>query len=262
MLWTIHNRTPHRQKDAHIFFSARREMCSLADAIHVHTQDAKDYMQCTYDIDPGLLNIIPHPSYLGTYEATEKTVSRPLPIAEQRRFLFFGMMRSDKGLDDIYTAQRRLNRHNWRFHLDLIGKAFRSQRRRLRFMNAESNVSVLSDRVPDEDVPAIFGRAQIFLAPYKNPFTSGTMMLAQTFGLPIIGPDLPAVRDTTPQEAHRFLYDPDDANGLLRKMKAAIAMEDLEINEIRHACFRFSQERSPVRVSREVHDLLERIRLV
>jgi glycosyltransferase involved in cell wall biosynthesis len=175
-----------------------------------------------------------------------------LPSADVRQFLFFGMFRGEKGVHKIQDAAGKLSRRGLPFHLRMYGKAHASQARLVRRLQANPNVDLRADRVPDEEIPEIFGRSQVFLAPYDSMFTSGSVMLALTFGLPVIGPDIRELRETTPPECHELLYNPDSPRGLIRSMLQAIDMDAKTLHRHRKACFAFAQERAPAMVSREI----------
>ena len=61
ILWTVHNRSPHRDMDPETFRAARARVVDLADLVHVHTPDAALHMQRDWGVDPARLRILPHP---------------------------------------------------------------------------------------------------------------------------------------------------------------------------------------------------------
>ena len=69
------------------------------------------------------------------------------------------------------------------------------------------------DHVPDEDVQVFFRAADAVAMPYVDITTSGAVMLAMSFGLPVVAPALGCIIEAVPVGAG-FLYDPDEPNGL------------------------------------------------
>jgi beta-1,4-mannosyltransferase len=126
----------------------------------------------------------------------------------------------------------------------------------LRLLNTNPNIDLRTDRIPDEEIPEIFGASHVFLAPYQSMFTSGSVMLALTFGLPIIGPNIRELRETTPEACHDLLYDPASPRGLIRSMLQFIEMSDTDLRKVRMACFEFAKERGPDICSAEIAKLL------
>lgn len=251
IIWTVHNRVAHASRDAETLHAARRRLADLADLVHVHAAHAAAYVVDEYDVRPERLCIAPHPSYLGAYEPAEATLARA-PAVGPTQFLHFGYFRGNKGSDEVVRAAGALARRgatDWR--LSIVGRAFRSGVRTLRAAEKLPNVTASAEAIPDEDIPALFGGANFYVAPFRDLFTSGSIMLALTYGLPVLGPDTPAMRETTPSECHDLLY-PDDGHPrrLLRAMTAAVEMDKAERDERRAACFRYAQERSPLAMSR------------
>ena len=256
IVWTIHNDAPHKARDLETFQRGRRELSKLADAIHVHAEHAADHMVSTYGADRSKLHVIPHPSYLGAYEPAKTTTSRKLAKADTRQFLFFGMFRGPKGVHAITDVAGKLTKRDVPYHLRMYGKAFSSQARMLRLLNANPNIDLRTDRIPDEEIPEIFGASHVFLAPYQSMFTSGSVMLALTFGLPIIGPNIRELRETTPEACHDLLYDPASPRGLIRSMLQFTTMSDTDLRKVRMACFDFAKDRAPDICSAKLAKLL------
>ncbi|SHH91856.1 glycosyltransferase family 4 protein [Marivita hallyeonensis] len=257
IVWTIHNDAPHKERNQAIFERGRRALVDLADAIHVHADHAADHMVETYGAKRSKIAVIPHPSYLGAYETSKKTLARGLRKSDVREFLFFGMFRGPKGVHAIQDVAAKLTRREVPFHLRMYGKAFSSQARLLRRLDANPNVDLRTDRIPDDEIPDIFGASHVFLAPYQSLFTSGSVMLALTFGLPIIGPNIRELRETTPEACHHLLYDPASPRGLIRSMLQFIEMPDMELRKARKACFDFAKDRNPSKISTEIAELLQ-----
>jgi glycosyltransferase involved in cell wall biosynthesis len=256
IVWTIHNDAPHKARDLETFQRARQELSTLADAIHVHADHAADHMADIYGTPRSKLHVIPHPSYLGAYEPATRTLLRKLTRSDCRQFLFFGMYRGPKGVHAITDVAGKLSKRQVPYHLRMYGKAFSSQARMLRMLDANPNVDLRTDRIPDEDIPGIFGTSHVFLAPYESMFTSGSVMLALTFGLPIIGPNIRELRETTPEACHNLLYDPASPRGLIRSMLEFIEMSDADLRKLRKACFDFAKDRAPDKIGTEIAKLL------
>jgi glycosyltransferase involved in cell wall biosynthesis len=256
ILWTIHNRRAHFERDPETFAWAREQLCDLADLVHVHALHAARHMIEDWNVAPEKIRIVRHPSYLGAYEAAETTLSRPFPTAEQRTFLFFGMMRWSKGVSIMQDAVLRLMRHTDDFHLHIAGKAMPRQRRRLRPLMEAPNVSSQIGTVSDAELVRLFSQSQVFLAPFDDVFTSGTLMLAQTFGLPVIGPDRPEMRAFTPKGCHDLLYSDQRPKPIVEMMRRTIAMSDTELQERREMCFEFSKEISSTNISKAMTDII------
>ena len=249
ILWTIHNREPHNLIDRETFLWGRKQLAPLSDIIHVHALHAARHMIEDWDVAPEKIRIIRHPSYLGAYEDAATTLARQLPQTKNRQFLFFGMMRWAKGLSTLRDAIGRLSNHTNAYSVEMVGSIQPRFLRRLNSLSDNPNVILRPGRASDKELQEVFARSQIFLAPFDNVFTSGSVMLAQTFGLPVIGLDTPEMRELTPKGCHDLLYSEQRPKPIVQMMKRMIAMPDSELQERRQICFDFSQHLSPERMS-------------
>ncbi len=257
LVWTIHNARPHKVISLDGFLEARQSLVKRADAIHVHAPHARDHMISEYGADPSRIHVISHPSYLGSYEPQEITLARPMPDRSPTTFLFFGMFRGEKGAERIRDAAAKLTKRDYDYRLNMYGKAFGSQRRLLRRLGWNRNISLRTDRIPDEEIPEIFSNAHFFLAPYSELFSSGTVSLALSFGLPIIGPALREMKEITPPELHEAtLYDPSLPRGLIRAMIRSLKMETAEYQRLRQACLNHAQTHAPEVISPKLMNIL------
>lgn len=252
IIWTIHNKRAHNERDAASFAWGRGQLCQLADLVHVHALHAARHMIEDWHVAPEKIRIIRHPSYLGAYEAAEITLARPLPSAAQRQFLFFGAMRGNKGIALLPAAVARLRLHTTQFTLVIAGRTMKRELRRMADILTTSQVQLHDGFVPDDQVAGLFGQAQVFVAPFGDFFTSGSVMLAQTFGLPVIGPNREEMRAITAPENHDLLYEGQRPRPLVQMMKRLIDMPDTELAQRRAACFAYAEATAPAVISQSL----------
>ena len=240
IFWTIHNKRAHFERDAESFAWGRGQLCALADLVHVHALHAARHMIEDWGVAPEKIRIIRHPSYLGAYEPAETTLQRPLPVSATRRFVFFGTMRGNKGIALLPETILRLAKHRPDFELLIAGKTLRRPMRQMRPMFELPQVSLQDGFIPDAQIPGVFADSHVFLAPFGDFFTSGSVMLAQTFGLPVIGPNREEMRAITPPANHDLLYDGQRPKPLVQMMKRLIEMPHDELQDRRNHCQQFA----------------------
>ncbi|WP_170467102.1 glycosyltransferase family 4 protein [Ruegeria arenilitoris] len=257
IIWTIHNRHAHAKgAQSDNFGDYRLQLAELADLIHVHTPNAEQHMIEEYGVDPDKIRLIPHPSYLGVYEPSDRTLNRRMAPRDVTRFLTFGAMRGNREIDRVEHATKKLTTRGYAFHFSVVGRVFSGGRRIARRMQANPNVSVVPERIMDSDIPQVFSTAHVYVLPSTTTFTSGTAMLAQAFGLPIIAPDIESHRQTTPEACHDLLYSTENPRALIRMMQHVMKLPDEELAKKRKACFDFAIEREPAHLSKELKSAL------
>jgi glycosyltransferase involved in cell wall biosynthesis len=95
-------------------------------------------------------------------------------------------------------------------------------------------------------MPIFLRAADFVVLPYLQSLNSGVLMLALTFGLPVVAPEAGGIGETVnPAIARTFA--PDDDDGLLQAM---IAADELRTPGAHAAALAVAAERDPATVSR------------
>jgi glycosyltransferase involved in cell wall biosynthesis len=68
--------------------------------------------------------------------------------------------------------------------------------------------------IPDPELPALFGSADILAYPYREIEASGSFLLGLTFGIPIVASRIGLFREILQDDVHGKLVEPEDAEGL------------------------------------------------
>jgi glycosyltransferase involved in cell wall biosynthesis len=189
ILWTMHNEFPHEEVDADLHRGANARLCELSDLIHVHFPQAAEHLALEYRADPDAIHVMPHPHYGDYYgEPIPKRRARAeIGIDEDVRVvLIFGYLRRYKGIES--AVESLLGARNDRLRLLIAGKpeddalvnVLRSAR------EEDRRLILRLSRIPDSEVAPLFAAADAFLLPSRRSFTSGSLMLALTYGLPVI----------------------------------------------------------------------------
>jgi glycosyltransferase involved in cell wall biosynthesis len=99
----------------------------------------------------------------------------------------------------------------------------------LRLANdAGSRVIAMLERVPEGDVARYLQATNIAVFPFREVSNSGSVMLAQSFGLPVVISDLPSLSDIPNETAIRF------APSLESLVKALVQAENLSETQYRN----------------------------
>jgi glycosyltransferase involved in cell wall biosynthesis len=141
-------------------------------------------------------------------------------------FLFLGLLRPYKGLEELLPAFRSLPDPN--AALLIAGRPRPSDYAAHLAEQAAYDPRVLLHPhfVPVDEVQVWMNAADAVVLPYRQITTSGAAMLAWSFGKPVIAPALPAFLE--PMAAAPFLgllYDPAAPNGLADVLRQAVAID-------------------------------------
>lgn len=214
LVWTVHNVLPHDAQHHEAEVLLGRALAGHADVVHVLTERTVDAAAPYYRLDPARTVCIPHASYLGMYADTvgRDEARRRLGLAaDDAVLLALGRIRPYKGLDRLLDLVERLTAADSRVRLLVagsLGSTAGSQPLARRLASTPGTVSMLR-RVNDDDLQVWMRAADLAVLPYLRVLNSGAFLLAETFGLPVVGPRVGALAERE-GEAHVRLFDDDD----------------------------------------------------
>lgn len=225
IVWTVHDLVNHEGRYPRLDRLCRTATARLAHALIVHCEEARRRVTAAYGTGHARVHVIPHGHYQDRYPAFDGDAAAARATLDLPRdpllILFLGNLRRYKGLDALLEAYARLDRAGTR--LVIAGQPFDAG------MTADltarlagrSDVLFRPGFVPDDRVAAHLRAADVVVCPFTSSLTSGSLALALSFGKACIAPRLGCAAEMM-TEAGGFLYDPDDADGLLRALRAAV----------------------------------------
>lgn len=227
LVYTAHNILPHEgagKKETETL----KKWYRLCDAIIVHNEYSKKVL---LGFEPSVeqkIHVIPH----GTFDEYSPFV-RKTPH-EKTVFLQFGMIRKYKGIDDLLKAVSLLpQEYRKKLRVVIAG----NQRKDLDDTDYQAIldgygvadcVEFLPRRVPDEQLPDYFNGADCCLFPYKEIYGSGALLLAYTFGVPVIASAIPTFVEETENGKTGLLYDPHNERGLTETIMRFVDLSAVE----------------------------------
>jgi beta-1,4-mannosyltransferase len=227
LVWTVHNVGSHEGANDPVEMAVHRRLAELSDAVICHCTAAEEAAAEAYALSPGLrqrLHVIPHGSYIGVYPNTvSRTEARnrlKLPL-DARVLLFIGTVRPYKGLEDLLAAFRQLGHPGLR--LIVAGRPRRAQDAApiASAAAADPRVSLRLDHVPDDQLQVLLNASDVVVLPFRDILTSGSMILAMSFGRAIVAPSLGCLPETMPPGGG-ILYDPEEQGALEQALRAAL----------------------------------------
>jgi glycosyltransferase involved in cell wall biosynthesis len=199
-------------------------MCS---AVITHCQVARSTLGDTLELSVAereRIRVIPHGHYLDAYP---NDVSRDdargrlgLPL-DARVVAFVGWVREYKGVRELVQAFRLLDDPAAR--LLIAGRPADSEfANEIRQLASDDSRTLLRlEFIPDEELQVYLNAADVVALPFKEIFTSGSAILAMSFGRAVLAPRQGCVPETL-DERGAILYEPTDASGLATALQRAM----------------------------------------
>ena len=229
IVWTVHNVVAHDTAFSGVEIELARRLIDLADSVHIHCAASLPEIEKHYQIPRGKLHVARHGAYVGAYPdfVTRDQARDELGIAaDDEVMLFLGQIRPYKGMSDLLQVFRALLPERPRLRLVLAGAGtvpVSSLLDDLAMTDMErERITVINRFLDDSELQIFFRAADFTVFPYRNILTSGSLLLALSFGVPTLITDyaMPAqlLRDGRAGIAYA------QAGGISSLSKAAIEM--------------------------------------
>jgi glycosyltransferase involved in cell wall biosynthesis len=253
LAWTVHNVLPHDSVRPSDEAALQQAILDRADAVHVLASDTATAVGGYFALPPARTFHVPHPSYFGVYETTltraEARYQLDLDV-DDTVYALVGAIKPYKGLDDLLTAFDVLYAEDPRRRLlvagapdhDAVTTAF------VRRCERHPGILVRSSRIPAAEMPVYLRAADAVVLPYLRTLNSGVLLLAYTFGLPVVAPGVPGIAELLGPDTARS-FSPGDAADLARAMRAVVDLVGPAVVRTRAAALAIARERAPERIS-------------
>jgi len=236
IVWTLHNIGEHGGTRGRVEMLFHRQLVELADAVICHCEASRRLAIDAYGLPASThdrLQVVPHGNYAGWYADTlgRDAARAALGLAAtDRAFLFVGQVRGYKGVDELLDVFRSIDAPDAR--LIVAGRPDRVQTQTglERRAAADPRVTLALGLVPDDRMQVYLRAADAVVLPYRDVLTSGSAILAMTFGRPVIAPAIGCLPESLGSEG-TILYDPSAPDGLERALRHALTADLAALGE-------------------------------
>ncbi len=227
IVWTAHNLENHENRFRTLDRFCTRMVARQAHGIIAHTESAKNAVIERFG-QKDKVCVIPHGHYIGAYpnDVSPAQAREALGIPKDAiAMLNLGLVRPYKGILGLVERFKELSHPD--AQLIIAGGVNREDHGRevAARIGESSNIRFLPTFVPDDQIQVLMNASDVVVLPYRDILTSGSLILAMSFGKACIAPRIGCMSDTL-DESGGFLYDPSDPNGLHDAMREAIRRKD------------------------------------
>lgn len=202
---------------------ARNIVFRFSNSIHVHNNHTRKLIETRYKRKSGIF-VVPHGNYIGYYvnNVSRSEARRKLGLpADSFVYLFLGLLRPYKGLEDLFAAFQKLEGPKAR--LLVAGRVFgatRYESELKKLSRIDPRINLVPEFIANESIQVYLKACDVFVLPYKDITTSGAAFLALSFGRPIIAPAITSFPEVVTPESG-ILYNASEPNGLISALQEA-----------------------------------------
>ena len=171
--------------------AAMKVLLRRVDGHVVHSQYDLELLRRLYDLPDDRVEFAPHGPYNHHTGPTGQVERSTTPdVTDEFVFLYFGVIRPYKGVEDLVAAFDLLpSAVRSSSRLVIVGETWEGWTRPLQAVAASPNVAritVVNRYVDDSEVAQHFAAADAVVLPYLRSSSSGPLHIAMSAGLPVI----------------------------------------------------------------------------
>ncbi len=214
--------------------SRLKRICeNLADVLIVHNNFVKDELSKRISsVASKKIHIIPHGDFLNlaSGEISKKQSRKKLGLSVDRKIvLFFGMIKPTKGLDTLLHAWKKSDADT---ELVIAGRvreaSFKNYQEIIDLEPQSRNIKLMIRQISREERDLLFRAADVVVLPYKRIYQSGVLIMAMSYGVPVIATRLKAFEEMLSHNSNALLVDIDNPVTLSEAISLLLNDSDLQ----------------------------------
>jgi beta-1,4-mannosyltransferase len=225
LVWTVHNLVAHDCPDPRYEIRMIQALVDRCDGLMVMSEVARQKVRAQYQVHDTPIQVVKHGHYIDCYpnvvsrEAARNALGIP---PDEQVFLALGSIRRYKGHLELVKRFCESATGNQRLIIAGVArnKAFAAELRSLADELAQAascKIDLHLQMIADDRLQYFFNASDICILPFQKVLNSGSLLLAMSFGLPVVAPAIGSI----PEIAHpnwSVLYDPSDEQALGRAL--------------------------------------------
>lgn len=227
IVYTVHNVLPHEAKAADKI--RNEKFYSKCDLLVVHNMRTKHILVDEYQIPEEKICITPH----GTYHI--KHSDTKADKGNVKTFLMFGMIRKYKGVDVLLEAIAKLpEEYKKKMKFIIAGVQVKKldatpYDEMIKDFSISDCVEYDNRRIEDDELPNLFSKADACVFPYREIYGSGALLMAYSYGKPVIASDVPVFVEETDEGKTGILFESQNPDALAEALISFCNMSDEQI---------------------------------
>ena len=218
-VFTAHDVVPREPRRGHE--AAFRRIACAVDAVVVHSEHGAERLRSSLGVPGERIRVIPH----GAFEhLTRLPFERPLPpelaAVERPVVLFFGYLSRYKGVDVLLEAFARVDGAElWVAGVPRVDMT----ELRAQAAAARGRVRFIPRFIQDDELPALFRRADLVVLPYREIDQSGVLYTALAFARPLVVTRVGGLPELAERHGAALVVPPENPDALAAAIAGLVA---------------------------------------
>ncbi|MEO0260351.1 MAG: glycosyltransferase [candidate division WOR-3 bacterium] len=229
IVWTVHNLLNHEKIHIPLEYIVNFIAIRFMDAFILHSKKGKEIFIKKYKIPfkkiPKIY-VIPHGNYINFYknEVSKEEARKKFNLKEEFVILYLGSLRKYKGIIELIDCFKEIRKKN--FKLIIGGKPYSEIEKR----EIEEKIKGINEIlffpffIKDEEIQFFYNASDVVVFPFKEIFTSGSLICAMGFKKALILPEFDYLLEEAP--SFNFFYSPFEPHALKKAIERAYSERD------------------------------------
>jgi glycosyltransferase involved in cell wall biosynthesis len=209
-----------------------RRLMGMADAYIVHSEFDREALGKSFDIGQRPVRVVRHGPF-SHYAVAESTRLREAPEG-MCNILFFGTIRSYKGLEDLVQAFELLASEDENCWLTVVGETWEDWTQPIEMIKTSKyrdRITLINHYVSDAEVSRWFAGADVVSLPYRRSSASGPLHLTMDAGLPVVVTDVGGLTEAVRGYDGAVLVPGADPEALYQGLRKAMALRGIRFED-------------------------------
>lgn len=242
IVWTVHELTFYETRFPLVDKIFVTFLFRICHSIIVHSKFSADEIKNKYNFQKNI-TISKHPSYLGYYpnSVSRKKAREKFSLPDDIiTILFLGYIKPYKGVEDLIEEFKKI--HDKKLHLIIAGNPLNEELKDKIISSANNDMRITTHLryIADDEIQYFMNAADIVVFPFRYTHTSGSALLALSFGKPVIVPRIASLPEYIPEDVGVF-FDPEQSDSLAG---ALLSITTLDLVSMQDNAFKAIKELS------------------
>jgi beta-1,4-mannosyltransferase len=225
LVWTVHNRLPHRCMFPNVEARLRQQLVAMADVVHIMTSSTPAELTDVVELPANRAMLVEHPSYVGAYPIHHDPELVRFEVGLDPDDFVVGMLGSIqpyKGIDELLDALPAIIEDVPHLRALIAGIPGRDpdSLELIERLHGTAAVHAIPAKLDDMQLSRLASTVDVMALPYRATLNSGAALLALSLGVPVVGPRLGQFVELT-ELGFCLGYDPEDPRGLADALRRA-----------------------------------------
>ena len=162
-----------------------------------------------------------HPIAFKDQDYNQEAARSKLKIENKKVILFFGFVRSYKGLDTLIRANQHLSGKLRDYKIIICGESYEDKAKYVDMISkfsSNNEIEWIDEYIPKDIASIYFAASDVVVLPYRSASQSGVIPLSYSYERPVIASNIMGISEMVEHKSTGFLFNKNNPDDLSKKI--------------------------------------------